>query len=169
MTAPSRGPRTFPGTIAIGAIFGLFAILAVVFFLSVKRRDRHESCRLNLTLLSIEILRADPRHPELWDAVPAGRQFWLQHPRWPIVAVRPIRPQMLICPVYGRTRPGDGTDYRGPVRTLSRLKPDDPFGADRPGNHGPGAGGNVLLRSGELLTVSESDALWRRASETTSD
>ncbi|HZN62187.1 MAG TPA: hypothetical protein VFC90_07255 [Planctomycetota bacterium] len=43
------------------------------------------------------------------------------------------------------------------------------MGADREGNHGPGQGGNVLLKSGDVREASESDPLWVRARETTMD
>ena len=58
-------------------------------------------------------------------------------------------------------------DYRGPASPIRRMDRDDPIVADRPGNHGPGAGGNVVLRSGSVKTVPETDPAWGRAAATT--
>jgi hypothetical protein len=49
------------------------------------------------------------------------------------------------------------------------MKDGDPIIADRPGNHGPGQGGNVVLLRGEIYACPENHALWSRAAQTTSD
>jgi len=43
----------------------------------------------------------------------------------------------------------------------------DPVAADRPGNHGSGEGGNVVLRGGSVKSVPEADPAWVRAASTT--
>jgi len=91
-----------------------------------------------------------------------GHEFWHQWKR-----VHPSANDF-DCPLSEEGR-RIGLSYRGPCRDANRLKPDDPVGADREGNHGPGQGGNVLLKSGDVREVSESDPLWVRARETTMD
>lgn len=98
-----------------------------------------------------------------WDAAGMGRAFLYRTERWPVPQVLPID---LYCPVKGYTRE---IDYRGPARLLREMKNDEPLFADRPGNHGPGQGGNVVIKSGAISTVAETDPLWLRAAESTTD
>jgi hypothetical protein len=44
---------------------------------------------------------------------------------------------------------------------------EDAVGADRPGNHYPGDGGNVLRKSGDIRLVGETDPLWQAAARST--
>ena len=56
--------------------------------------------------------------------------------------------------------------YRGPVEDVNRVRK-GPVGADLMGAHGPGHGGNVLLRDGSVVTCPENDPLWIAASSKT--
>lgn len=58
-----------------------------------------------------------------------------------------------LCPVKGDSPPG-AMDYWGPARPVGEL-PGGPVGGDAPGNHGDGEGGNLLLKSGDVLEVRE--------------
>jgi hypothetical protein len=49
------------------------------------------------------------------------------------------------------------------------MRPDEPIFADRPGNHGPGKGGNVILKTGAISACAENDSLWSAAARSTSD
>ena len=55
------------------------------------------------------------------------------------------------------------------IGVLQMRADTEPIVADRPGNHGPGNGGNVLLKSGALQTCTERDPLWAQAARSTSD
>lgn len=64
-----------------------------------------------------------------------------------------------------------GGDYRGPsinINDLYYVEDDDPMGADADGNHGEGRGGNVLLKSGDVRTVTPDDPDWAASARTTS-
>ena len=53
--------------------------------------------------------------------------------------------------------------------SINKLAPDDPIAADKEGNHGPGHGGIVMTKSGDVREVEESDPLWIRARITTKE
>jgi len=50
-----------------------------------------------------------------------------------------------------------------------KMDDQDPIGADKEGHHGPGQGGNVLIKLGDVREFGESDPLWLRAKETTKE
>lgn len=153
----------------MAAILALFVCLAAVFVTTVRYRDRAEICRTNLRLISMEVRRARFEEMPAWDAVPRGGRFWTDWHTWPVPPARPIHKTLLVCPVAGGIAPGHGTNYRGPALSPRSLRPGDPIGGDRVGNHGPQEGGNLILRSGELRSVPAGDPLWSRALETTRD
>lgn len=144
------------------ALLALGSVLAVS-FVSMRERSRDEECRGRLLLVHLAVRAGDLPDAPGWDAAGTGRAFLAVRDRWPVRQRREID---LGCPVKG-TR-GD-VDYRGPATSIRRLGATDPLAADRIGNHGPGKGGNVLLKNGSVFGTAETDAAWRRASETTSD
>ena len=60
------------------------------------------------------------------------------------------------------------TDYRGPAENVNTYADGDPVGADKIGNHGAGEGGNILRKSGDIMSVAETDPLWVNAAAKTS-
>ena len=59
------------------------------------------------------------------------------------------------------TQPSPGsTEYRGPSTDVNAIGDGDPVGADGVGLHGPGEGGNVLRKSGDVMNYSETDPVW---------
>ncbi|HLJ77212.1 MAG TPA: hypothetical protein VKT75_07355 [Acidobacteriaceae bacterium] len=66
---------------------------------------------------------------------------------------------VLACPVRGEWEPG-GCDYLGPKTPYTQLKPGDALAADKPGNHGEGHAGNILLRDGTVREIEDSDPIW---------
>ncbi len=63
-------------------------------------------------------------------------------------------PEALTCPLSGRDR------YRGPADDPTNLPPLAPIGGDRPGSHGAGEGGFLLLRNGEVRACLEAIPDW---------
>jgi hypothetical protein len=66
---------------------------------------------------------------------------------------------ILACPAKGNGEP-NRCDYLGPRRPVSQLKPGDPMGGDRPGNHGPGLPGSILLKDGSVVEAQADDPRW---------
>jgi hypothetical protein len=98
-----------------------------------------------------------------------GSAFFLRLQRTP----KPLidRHEPFFCPLTDET-PGPGRcSYRGPALPIKEMMKQhlDPLSADKEGNHGPGAGGNVLTKMGDIKEVGETDPLWLRARVTTKD
>ena len=143
-------------------LVALVAILGSA-YASMRRRSDIEMCGVNLRTIYTSIRSGDPPGSPKWNAAGTGRQFLANHPDWPTHEPRPLD---LNCPVKG---PSPGIDYRGPARLLPLMNPDEPILADRPGNHGPGLGGNVVLKTGAIYPCPENDPLWAAAARSTSD
>ena len=147
-------------------------LLAIIIVARVRldRLARREECLWNLSRIGMTLQATLPHRLAAWEAVGTGRQFFLDAPNWPGPPPVPIEPRLFACPVVGRPAPGAArVDYRGPARSLKQLEPGDPVAADRPGNHGAGEGGNVVLRDGTWIAVGELEAAWVRAAQTTTD
>lgn len=147
--------------VAAGTLF-LCAIF-LVFFVSMKRDSNEELCRANLTIIGIAIRGGELPDSPKWDKVGRGREFFANQPNWPTYQPREIDP---FCPVKNTRK---DLDYRGPAKALREIGSEEPIVADRIGNHGPGKGGNVLLKTGAVHTVPENHALWAAAARTTSE
>jgi len=72
---------------------------------------------------------------------------------------------VLSCPVKGEELSPGACDYLGPRQRVSALKPTDALGADKPGNHGEGVTGNLLLRDGSVQEYEASHPLWESLSD----
>lgn len=95
-----------------------------------------------------------------------GGQFWLK-----LTTTTPplvdSSMNFFECPLSPNLRSAGTTDYRGPADNVNEYSDGDPVGADKEGNHGPGEGGNVLRKSGDVLTVHEMDPMWSAAGSKT--
>ena len=99
-------------------------------------------------------------------AMPAetGGQFWLKLTTITPPLIDATLKDIYACQVKAQP-PGSGaTDYRGPGGNVNVYADGDAVGADKQGNHGATEGGNVLRKSGDVQTVSESDPMWIAAS-----
>ncbi len=149
-----------------GALVAIFLLGAlVVSFASMRKKADFELCSGNLRVLYMAVRSGDLPDAPGWDRAATGRAFFAFPDRWPGRQKRDFAGHLL-CPVKG-TR--DDVDYRGPAASLRTMKDDDPIIADRPGNHGPGLGGNVVLLTGQIYACPETHPLWLRAARTTSD
>lgn len=158
------GRKSWPVLLlAVGAGVLFLSAICLVFFVSMRKESDEELCRANLTMIGMAIRVGELPSSAKWDAAGVGRAFFANHARWPSYQQREFDP---CCPVKATRKE---IDYRGPARFLRELKNEEPMAADRPGNHGPRKGGNVLLKTGACHTVSENHALWAAAARTTSD
>jgi len=137
---------------------GILCSIVVVILNRAINQARRTRCALNLRDLS-----------EAGDAYAMQRRHWLSSRGdhlWtdlsktdpPLIAAAEI----LRCPVRHEDFESGQTDYRGPLEDATRLKPDAPLGADKVGNHGAEEGGNVLLKSGNILHYEKRDPLWKQ-------
>ena len=152
--------------LVVAGMVGAITLLSIglVAFTSIREESAHKKCALNLRLMDMAVREVAIHSDPAWDQAGTGRAFFALQSRWP---KPPRRPFDLACPVRNVS---DGTiDYRGPARSLRSLSNTDPVFADRPGNHGPEGGGNVLLRNGRIYSLRGDDSLWVKAAETTSD
>lgn len=92
-----------------------------------------------------------------------GDAFWLTLSRPPTVLIDSTLMEIYSCPLEGAE---DGCDYRGPAEDVNQYGDRDPVGADVDGNHGE-SGGNVLRKSGDVVTVGPEDPLWALAARRT--
>jgi hypothetical protein len=157
------GRRVLLAAAGLLAALSMAAVLAVS-FVRMRRASAEELCRGRLLALHLALRSGDLPDSPRWEDAGTGRLFLASQERWPAPTLRELD---LTCPVLDD--PSDEIQYRGPARPLGRLTNADPVAADRPGNHGRGRGGNVLLRTGAIYAAEESHALWIRAAQTTSD
>lgn len=150
--------------IVVGVVAALaLTAVGIVAFAGMRRTSNAQLCAANLRVIYMAVRGGELLDSPRWDAVPTGRAFLYHVDKWPAVHKRPFTP---CCPVKGTNAE---IDYRGPARPPRELSKDDAFLADRPGNHGPEAGGNVVLKDGRLIEAGLGDAAWTRAAATTAD
>jgi hypothetical protein len=155
------------GVIAAAVAGAALIAVGVVALAGLRRVDRREQCLWQLSRVGMAVIAAEARDSAGWDRIGTGRRFFTDFAEWPGPPPFPIDPQWFCCPEVGPPAPGR-IDYRGPSASLRGMDKNDPIAADRPGNHGAGEGGNVVLRGGSVKYVPESDPAWARAASTTS-
>ena len=158
-------PRKIPPAawIAGGVIVVTLVGVLGTAFVSMQKRSDADLCLGNLRIIYTFMRSGEHPDSPKWNAVGTGREFLANHERWPTHERRPLD---LNCPVKGRSAE---IDYRGPARPLPQMRSDEPILADRPGNHGRGQGGNVVLKTGAMFMCAENDPMWSAASRSTSD
>ena len=154
-------------SIIVASVAGVLVLaLAGVSLSSLKRVDRRELCLWNLSRIGMVVIAAESRKAAEWDRIGTGRLFFRDFERWPGPPPFTFDPRWFCCPEVGSAVAGR-IDYRGPATSIRALNKDEPIVADISGNHGAGEGGNVVFRSGEAKSVSESDPAWTRAAAAT--
>lgn len=165
-----KGSRiTLVGSIVVAILFIVGAALFVAPFARTLRGRGSVGCASNLRSLwqsqfnyAAQYGRPDGRMPEA-----TGSDFFLALQRTPKPLIDRYEP--FICPASG-DEPGPGRcSYRGPAFRIRTMAPEDPFAADKEGNHGKGQGGNVLTGTGDVHEVGETDPAWIRARSTTKE
>ena len=98
-------------------------------------------------------------HKGRWPSA-RGEELWLSLKRMVPPLIEADHVDILACPRHGEELGPDETHFRGPALTWSKIGAADPIGADKEGNHGEGAGGNVLLRDGSVSQFEKIDQKW---------
>jgi hypothetical protein len=126
-------------------VLGIAAAVAVPALLRGSRNDRLFKCQAHLKALwdLDAAARAKGRPPK-----GTGGAYWTS------IASEEVRR----CPF-------SDSPYRGPAGDPATIASEAPLGADAPGSHGAGEGGNLLLKNGVIRACREGDGYWRLASE----
>jgi len=93
-----------------------------------------------------------------------GSELWISFTHSTPPLIDPDSLEVLLCPVKDQSGIG-ACDYLGPRKPVSELKSDEALAADKPGNHGTGRGGNVLLKDGSVLEFDAAHPVWATLSE----
>jgi hypothetical protein len=145
------------------AIVGVIIVISLLVpcFARASRQEKVEACRSRLKEMHRAMsvcYEGKPVPPP--EKVPQGSAFWTQFARMapPLLANEALR-----CPLAEVPAAPD-CDYRGPGGFFAKLGEREPLGCDHNQNHSPDGreGGNVLLRSGEVITEdnSQEGGLW---------
>ena len=132
---------------------GMVVLVAGCLFIPVlaasSRSARIEDCAARLKTL----YQAAASLPS---EAPVGRAYWTR------LAPGKVAPDTLRCPLADQ-HPLEDSDYLGPAQADGKLEGEHPLGCDVPRNHSSDGrqGGNVLLRSGRVVT--DHTNLWRAA------
>ncbi len=96
-----------------------------------------------------------------------GSEFWTRLTKTSPPLIDPSLADIYDCPISPGLGGIDNCEYRGPASDVNAYGDDDPVAADIDGNHGPGEGGIVLRKSGDVMNYAATDTLWQAAAERT--
>lgn len=141
-------------------IISILAGLIIPAIIAAQIGARKLACANNLAQLYKLAVSYSVSHQGRW---PAGRgeELWASYRSLVPPLLGGDHLQLPFCPVKGVPEHLEGSDFRGPAGPVNRLKPWDPVGADKPGNHGDEEGGNVLRMDGGVQECSLTDAMWQ--------
>ena len=126
-------------------ILGIVTSLLVPAFLHGSRHNKILACEAHLQTLHRAQAAAPAAGP-----LDIGRAYWtrLTKSTPPLVTAEVLR-----CP-FVEAPDAPACQYFGPAGAVSKLDPKDPIGCDMELNHSEDGkqGGNVLLKSGEVVT-----------------
>lgn len=146
-------------------IIGLLASLLLPAAAWVIRQAKISACAQNLSQLwkAQHLYVGQSKHKSF--PTETGQAFWLKLTQTKVPIVDAVREaEAFNCPLSASA--GE-IEYRGPSGDVNYYKPPDPVGADLEGAHGPGEGGNVLLKNGSVAHYGADEAVWREAAQST--
>ena len=156
---------TLRGLVVIVILIAVAVALVVPSYVRAMRRFAKGTCGSHLRSLWQVHLNYAAQYGGVNDET--GSEFWLRLQRTPGPSFNKY--EVFTCP-DSNDAPGPGRcSYRGPAFPIRTMPPEDPIAADKDGNHGPGEGGNVLIRTGDVASYEPTDALWIRARTTTKE
>jgi len=94
-----------------------------------------------------------------------GGAFWLALSKTTPPLIDESLHDIYRCPASAKPAAAGATDYRGPAGDVNTFGDGDPVGACEDPGHGPFV--VVLRKSGDVMSVSRDDALWKAALEKT--
>ena len=161
---------TLKGLVILMIVVCITAVLLVPAFYRADRNRRFTSCTSHLSQLWKMQWNYAVHFGGFQKLMPVqtGSEFWLELTRTDPPLIDQTLRDVFQCPVRGWS-PGLPCAFRGPNGNLNnnQFADGDPVGADRIDNHGNGEGGNVLRKSGDVITVSATDELWAAAARKT--
>lgn len=126
-------------------VLGIVAALLVPAITYSRRVEKLMRCQNHLHTLFDAQGKAPAAGPKDF-----GRQFWIRLTQTspPLIDSSVLRCPFVVAPE------SPSCQYLGPAADISKLEPKIPIGCDMELSHSPEGteGGNVLLRSGEVLT-----------------
>jgi len=156
-------------------IIGILAALLLPAIAKAIRNAKATRCVNNLAQLykMMHNYMAQYGGPNKEMPTQTGGQFWLYLNQMtpPLVdnTLAAGSGSIYACALEGNANPAGASDYRGPTVNVNSaaVGDGDIIGADKVGNHGPNDGGNVIRRSGDVLTVGIADPMWTAAASQT--
>jgi prepilin-type N-terminal cleavage/methylation domain-containing protein/prepilin-type processing-associated H-X9-DG protein len=140
-------------------IISILAGLLLPVIVHVLHRVRVANCAHNLKQLYAAGQVYATSHKGNW---PPGRgdELWISFQQGHPPLLEAKQAELCLCPVKQDSDRRGETDYRGPLLPWLKYRAVDPIGGDKPGNHGEGRGGNILLCDGSVHEMEADDAVW---------
>ncbi len=146
----------FGALLVIPCILGILAALFIPAFVRARKQAQTTMCMNNLSRLikMQQIYASQFGGPEGRMSPRTGEEFWLHLAEPDLGLLDDSEADLFECPARDRH---DRCDYRGPAAPADGLEADAPLGADKRGNHGPGRGGNVVRKAGDVVEMEDPD------------
>jgi hypothetical protein len=136
-------------------IFGVLTAILVPHINRSIRNAQTTACASNLRSLVQASMHYTIRHQPPY-VFPSDFLDLQKGPK-PVIT----RYEVFFCPLSGeQVRPGY-CSYLGPFKGICLADGREIMAAERPGNHGPGEGGNVITKTGDIFYAPASDPVWR--------